>query len=218
MRDVLGQAIYSPVTRALVARAYPRLSPDAVEAPRRVGPRIKSADDGWRRVIRRAARLLVVAAPIFAAPVIARADEPPLSADQMALANQLVDAIGIQQVADAAMGGLRLVLVQSLAARNKQPPDKVAAIVDAVLVPDLRALEPQFIAKVADSYGQAFTGPEMAAILAFYQTPAGMKLQQLTPGLTQQMVASGHAWIVQAATQVLQADAAKLNAQGLNTQ
>jgi hypothetical protein len=36
--------------------------------------------------------------------------------------------------------------------------------------------------------------------------------------LTQQMVVAGHAWIPQAATQVLQADAGKLSAQGLTTQ
>ncbi len=151
-------------------------------------------------------------------PTIARADDTPLGADQMALATQVVQAIGIQQVADAAMGGLRMVLVQSLAARNKQSPDKVAGIVDQILVPDLRALEPQFIASVADSYGHAFTEPEMEQILAFYQTPVGMKLQTLTPSLTQQMVVAGHAWIEQAATQVLQNDATKLSAQGLSTQ
>jgi hypothetical protein len=160
----------------------------------------------------------VVVATLCLGPAIARADNAPLSADEIALATQVVDAIGIQQVADAAMGGLRMVLVQSLAARNNQPPDKVAGIVDQILVPDLRALEPQFIAAVATRYGQAFTQPEMEQILAFYQTPVGMKLQTLTPGLTQQMVASGHAWIEQAATQVLQADAAKLSAQGLNSQ
>jgi hypothetical protein len=160
----------------------------------------------------------VAAATLCLGAPVARANDAPLSADQIALATQVVQAIGIQQVADAAMGGLRMVLVQSLAARNNQPPDKVAGIVDQILVPDLRALEPQFIAAVATSYGQAFTGPEMEQILAFYQTPVGMKLQTLTPGLTQQMVASGHAWIEQAATQVLQADAAKLSAQGLNSQ
>jgi hypothetical protein len=161
---------------------------------------------------------LIAAAMLCLCPAIARAYDAPLSADQTALAIQVVQAIGIQQVADAAMGGLRMVLVQSLAARNNQPADKVAGIVDQILVPDLRALEPQFIASVADSYGHAFTTPEMEQILAFYQTPVGMKLQQLTPGLTQQMVASGHAWIEQAATQVLQADAGKLSAQGLSTQ
>jgi hypothetical protein len=151
-------------------------------------------------------------------PAAARADDAPLSADQMALATQVVQAFGIQQVADAAMGGLRMVLVQSLAARNKQPQDKVAGIVDAVLVPDLRALEPQFVASVANSYGRAFTADELQQILAFYQTPAGVKLAALIPSLTQQMVVSGHAWIEQAATQVLQADAGKLSAQGLSTQ
>jgi hypothetical protein len=45
-----------------------------------------------------------------------------------------------------------------------------------------------------------------------------VKLAALIPSLTQQMVVAGHAWIEQAATQVLQADAAKLTAQGLNPQ
>lgn len=151
-------------------------------------------------------------------PSIAHAYDAPLSTDQMQLATQVVQAIGIQQVADAALDALRLVLVQSLAARNKQPEDKVATIVDQILVPDLRQLEPQFITTVANSYGHAFTAPEMQQILAFYQTPVGMKLQAETPALTQQMVVSGHAWIEQAATQVLQADAAKLSAQGLSAQ
>ena len=159
-----------------------------------------------------------LAASIFLGPAVAQADDAPLGADQMALATQVVQAFGIQQVADAAMDGLRLVLVQSLAARNKQPQDKVAGVVDAVLVPDLRALEPQFVASVANNYGHAFTTEELQQILAFYQTPTGVKLASLIPSLTQQMVVSGHAWIEQAATQVLQADAGKLSAQGLSAQ
>jgi hypothetical protein len=149
---------------------------------------------------------------------VAHADDTALSADQLALATQVVQAFGIQQVADAAMDGLRMVLVQSLAARNNQPQDKVEGIVNAVLVPDLRALEPQFVSTVAVSYGHAFTTGELQQILAFYQTPTGIKLAALIPSLTQQMVASGHAWIEQAATQVLQADAGKLSAQGLSAQ
>ena len=161
---------------------------------------------------------VLIAAGVAFGPAVARADEAPLGADQMALATQVVQAFGIQQVADAAMGGLRMVLVQSLAARNKQPQDKVAGIVDEVLVPDLRALEPQFVSSVAVSYGHAFTADELQQILAFYRTPTGAKLAALIPSLTQQMVLSGHAWIEQAATQVLQADAGKLSAQGLSTQ
>ncbi len=172
--------------------------------------------------LRKAALGLVIATGVAAGVCwgsgIARADDAALSADQMALATQVVNAIGIRQVADAALGGLRIVLVDSLAARNKQPPEKVEGIVDDILVPDLKALEPQFIASVAANYGHVFTTPEMEQILAFYQTPVGMKLQAATPGLTQQMVAEGHAWIEQAATQVLQADADKLSAQGLSTQ
>jgi hypothetical protein len=155
---------------------------------------------------------------VLLGPVVARADDVPLTADQMALATQVVQAFGIQQVADAAMGGLRIVLVQSLAARNKQPQDKVAGIVDQILVPDLQALEPQFVASVADSYGHAFTTDELQQILAFYQTPTGVKLAMLIPSLTQAMVVAGHAWIERSAAQVLTADATKLTAQGLSTQ
>jgi uncharacterized protein len=161
---------------------------------------------------------LAVIAACLSAPAAARADDVPLSASQMALATQVVQAFGIQQVADAALEGLRLVLVDSLAARNNQPPAKVAGIVDQVLVPDLRAMEPQFIATVANSYGRAFTADELQQILAFYQTPTGEKLASLIPTLTQQMVTSGHVWIQQAATLVLQADAGKLSAQGLSAQ
>jgi hypothetical protein len=175
-----------------------------------------AGDEPGRRGV--AWRVAAVAAACLLGPAVARADDAPLSADQLVLATQVVQAIGIQQVADAAMGGLRMVLVQSLAARNNQPQDKVEGIVDQVLVPDLRALEPQFVSSVAVSYGHAFTTGELQQILAFYQTPTGMKLQTLTPSLTQQMVVSGHAWIEQAATQVLQADAGKLSAQGLSTQ
>ena len=167
---------------------------------------------------RREAIACLVAAGLVFGPAVARADEAALSADQMALATEVVQAFGIQQVADAAMGGLRMVLVQSLAARNNQPQDKVAGIVDEVLTPDLRALEPQFVSSGAVSYGHAFTTDELQQILAFYQTPTGAKLAALIPSLTQQMVAAGHAWIQQAAAQVLQSDAGKLSAQGLNSQ
>lgn len=170
------------------------------------------------RHLRTAALAVLGMAGLCLGTGVARAQDAPLSAEQMAFATQVVQAIGIQQVADAALGGLRLVLVDSLAARNKQPPEKVQGIVDQILLPDLQAMEPQFIASVATNYAHVFTVPEMQQILAFYQTPVGMKLQSATPGLTQQMVAEGHAWIEQAATQVLQADAGKLSAQGLSTQ
>ena len=153
---------------------------------------------------------------VVLAPV-ARADTAPpaLTTDQMQLAMQVVQAIGIQQVADSAAAGLKLVLVQSLAANSKMPPEKVEPIVDQALMPDIRASEPQFVTTVATLYGQAFTAPELQQILAFYQTPVGQKLQQVTPGLTQQMVQAGHAWIAQIGEQVLKLDADKLTAQGL---
>ncbi len=207
----------SSVARGLVPRAYPVERPNAVWPPQRVDARHEAAHDGGEdagRCVRGA--LIAVALLLALNPAAARADDASLSADQIALATEVVQAIGIQQVADAALGGLRLVLVQSLAARNRQPADKVAVVVDQVLVPDLRALEPQFIAAVATNYGHVFTVVEMQQILAFYQTPVGQKLEAMTPGLTQQMVAEGHAWIEQAAAQVLQADAAKLTAQGLS--
>jgi uncharacterized protein len=166
----------------------------------------------------RAGGALLMAGAICLGSGMARADDTPLSADQMQLATEVVQAFGIQQVADAAMGGLRMMLVQSLAARNNQPPEKVAGIVDQVLVPDLRAMEPQFMASVANSYGHAFTADELQQILAFYQTPTGTKLATLLPALTQQMITAGHAWMQQAAAQVLQADASKLTAQGLSAQ
>jgi hypothetical protein len=168
--------------------------------------------------VARAGVAMLTAGAICLGSGMARADDAPLSADQMQLATAVVQAFGIQQVADAAMDGLRIVLVQSLAARNNQPQDKVAGIVDQVLVPDLRALEPQFMASVANSYGHAFTAAELQQILAFYQTPTGTKLATLLPELTQQMITAGHAWIQQSAAQVLQADAAKLTAQGLSAQ
>lgn len=157
-----------------------------------------------------------LAASTLLAPV-ARADDtqPPLSTAQMQLATQLVQAIGIQQVADAALQGLRMVLVQSIADNNKLSPEKVEPVVDQILMPDLQAEEPKFIAAVATLYGQAFTAEEMTEILAFYRTPVGQKLQNLQPSLSQNMVSAGHAWIGQAGQKVLQADADKLAAQGL---
>ena len=175
--------------------------------------------DGWirgssPRMTRKI--LLALMASVVLAP-IAHADTAPaaLTTDQMQLAMQVVQAIGIQQVADSAVDGLKIVLVQSLAANSKQAPDKVEPIVDAVLMPDIKASEPQFVTTVATLYGQAFTVPEMQQILAFYQTPVGQKLQGITPALTHQMVEAGHAWIGQIGEQVLKLDADKLTAQGL---
>ncbi len=170
---------------------------------------------GFPSIAGPAAALAMAAGAVLAAAPARADDQPPLGADQLQLATQLVQAIGIQQVADAAVSGLTIVLVQSLAANSKQPPEKVEAIVDQVLVPDLKAAEPQFIATVANLYGHAFTVPEMQQILAFYQTPAGQKLETMTPGLTQQMVAAGHAWIAEIGEQALKAEAGKLAAQGL---
>ncbi|MCB8883244.1 DUF2059 domain-containing protein [Acidisoma cellulosilytica] len=203
------------VIRALVARTYPRRRPNAVVAPGRVDPRDKPAGDKSKRTWSFAAVALAGIVLLGGTPALADTAQPALTTEQMQLAMQVVQAIGIQQVADAAVGGLKIVLVQSLAANSKQPPEKVGPIVDQVLMPDILASEPQFVASVATLYGQAFTVPEMQQILAFYQTSVGQKLESVTPGLTQQMVEAGHAWIGQIGEQVLKLDADKLAAQGL---
>jgi hypothetical protein len=154
----------------------------------------------------------------LATPAWADDAQPPLPAETLQLATQVVQAIGITQVANAAVGGLRIILVQTLAQRNHMAEDRVSAVVDQVLMPDLQAREPGFIAIVADDYGRAFTPDELQQILAFYQTPVGQKLQSATPALTQKMVLSGRAWVEQAGVAVLQADEAKLKAQGLSIQ
>ncbi len=196
-------------------RVYPLGRPDAGVAPGWVGSRNKCANDDRKK--RGIVTAVALAGAITLSAMAARADSAPpaLTTDQMQLAMQVVQAIGIQQVADAAVSGLKVVLVQSLAANSKQLPDTVEPIVDQVLMPDIKGSEPQFVAAVATLYGQAFTIPEMQQILAFYQTPVGQKLQSVTPGLTQQMVEAGHAWIAQIGEQVLKLDADKLTAQGL---
>jgi uncharacterized protein len=161
---------------------------------------------------------LVLASAMVLGGVASAAAQTAPSADSLQVAGQVVQAMGINQVANAAMQGVRLVIVQSIAQRNKKPEDQVGAIVDQIVVPDLQVREPRFLASVATIYAQQFTLEELQQILAFYQTPAGQKLESLTPALTQQMIAAGRAWVQQAGAEVLQQDEAKLKAQGLSIQ
>lgn len=145
----------------------------------------------------------------------ASSGQAALSTEQVQLGTEVAQAIGIQTVADAAVKALRVVLVESIAADNKLPAEKVAPIVDQILVPDLQAREPEFVGAVGALYARAFTVAEMQQILAFYQTPVGQKLEGLQPELSHEMVAAGHAWIGRAGEAVLKADAGRLAAQGL---
>lgn len=149
------------------------------------------------------------------APLPARAADQALPAAQLQLATSVVQALGMQHVADALVSALKIVLVQSIAANNKQTPAQVMPAVEQILVPDLKAREPDYIAAVAAIYGRAFTESELQQILAFYQTPTGQKLQSLDAGLTHAMVQAGHDWIGQAGEAVLAADAPRLAAKGL---
>jgi hypothetical protein len=163
-----------------------------------------------RRLLLSGAMLLVMASGALA--------QSAPSTDAIQTAMQVVQAMGIQQVADAAMQGLRLVIVQSIAQRNNRTVADVGSIVDQILLPDIKARQPEFLAQVAANYARQFTPDELRQILAFYQTPAGQKLETLLPQLTQQMITTGRAWVQHAGAEVLQQDEAKLKAQGLSIQ
>lgn len=125
---------------------------------------------------------------------------------------ETMHATGQMQAVLMAMRGQ---MADTIAGNSGKPRAEVAAIVDEVLMPELRAQLPAFGAVLVEIWAANFTAEELRGLAAFYATPLGRKLLERQPLLFQQSFAAGQAWGREAARNALRKHADELRGRGL---
>lgn len=73
-------------------------------------------------------------------------------------------------------------------------PPAVMQAFDEEIKRELQAATPELIDEMAALYARNFTREEVEAMIAFWQTPAGRKMAQLLPRITQESLVLGQSW------------------------
>lgn len=131
------------------------------------------------RLLCRATHLAVLAIPVVVMSSSAQAQQKP-SAEQMAAAKELTQLIGAADLSKPLIAGVveqaKVVFLQQNPGLSKDL-NEIAAQIRAELEP--RSTE--FTDEVARLYATRFTEQELKAIVAFYKSPVGKKMQTQQP-------------------------------------
>jgi len=143
-----------------------------------------------------------------AAPAAATEESRAAARDLMALLN--TDAQS-EQMMTAVSHQVATVLAQS----SGKPAAEVIAIIDEVLMPEFRQRMPELRDFTVDLWATQMTAPELRELKAFYETPLGHRLQQVTPTVAAASAAFGMKWGQEVALSALAKHRETLRARGL---
>jgi hypothetical protein len=120
----------------------------------------------------RASFLVALIALTLAAPLAHAADDP---AKSKAL-DRFLASMNVER-AYQAMGQSTLNAFGPLVVLNRDRQQQAAKIIEAEVVPEVRAMRPAFFAALRSAYAKRFTTAELNQISAFLESPAGRKLR-----------------------------------------
>lgn len=130
---------------------------------------------------------LVLAALTATSPASAQ------DAEQVGLARDLMGAMKIADNFDAVVPSVLQALKPALTGANP----KVAKDFDDVaplLVQEMTASKGELVNQISGVYARTFDKAELRQYVAFYRTPAGVKLAASTPALSQQIMVAGQSF------------------------
>ena len=123
----------------------------------------------------------------------AGAQAPTPSADNLALARQLVAATsGNKDQTLAAMNGPMIGLLHQMGITD---PAKAQAVVTEAMLPTIDAHFDELLTIQARNYAQVLSGDDLRAIIAFYDTQAGQDLIKAQPALASARLTGLTQWL-----------------------
>jgi hypothetical protein len=140
---------------------------------------------------------------------------PGATAASRAAAMALIQGNHMDAMVPTIIDLFRNTLVAQLTAMTHKPQADVAAIVDEILVPGLKAHAGELSGAVAEIYAADFSADELHALNVFYQTPLGQKMLSLQPLIARQSIAAGQAWGHSVLPDLLRSHAQELRQRGL---
>lgn len=148
---------------------------------------------------RRARFVLALAAMLAPACAAVAQQAPPAGsaspAEIRAAARELAIAQDTEGQIRATLRAIRGNLVETVARGAPQlPPAKAAEIVDELLMPEFDARVGALSASLEGINARHYSVEEMRELAAFYRTPLGRRLLEVTPGLAAEAMRAGQAW------------------------
>ena len=147
----------------------------------------------------RRARFILALAAILAPACVAVAQQAPAPgaaspAEIRAAARELAIAQDTEGQIRATLRAIRGNLVETVARGASQlPPAKAAEIVDELLMPEFDARVGALSALLEGINARHYSVEEMRELAAFYRTPLGRRLLEVTPGLAAEAMRAGQA-------------------------
>jgi hypothetical protein len=130
-------------------------------------------------------------AALLAWPITARAQAP--DAARLASAKDLMEAAGVARQFEQVMPVLAQRLSESFVAIAPDKADLIREVFGQV-VGKFIDRKAELIDQIAVLYAEKLDGEELAAIIAFYKSPAGMKFVAVQPDMMRQAMALGQRW------------------------
>ena len=126
---------------------------------------------------------------------------PPVPPAQLALARQVMVASGVTESFEPIAGNIAL---QLLRAYTQKRPANAKDFEDILLgmKPELDAKKNDLINKAAEAYARQIDEGSLKAILAFFQSPAGVKYKSALPQVLNEVSAVTDSWTKEVATQM----------------
>jgi hypothetical protein len=127
-----------------------------------------------------------------AAPATPRAGTA--TPETLAAAQELLRATGAAALAETTMTQTSQQITAALAQSSGKPAAEVQQIVEEVLMPEFRSRIPELMAFTAELWASQMTVQELRDLAAFYQTPLGRRLTEVTPAVATQSALFGMRW------------------------
>ncbi len=128
----------------------------------------------------------------------------------LALAEQINGGSMMAQMVTA----MRDSLVQAITTAD-QSREQVAAILDEVLLPEIRGRSSELVAAIAEIWAANLSVEDLQELRAFYASPLGQRVLASMPAIAQQSAQAGVAWGQRVATEALTRNRDALRARGL---
>jgi hypothetical protein len=114
--------------------------------------------------------------------------------EALAAAQELLRATGAAALAETTMAQTSQQITAALAQSSGKPAAEVQQIVEDVLMPEFRARIPELMAFTAQLWASQMTAAELRELAAFYETPLGRRLTEVTPTVASQSALFGMRW------------------------
>jgi hypothetical protein len=154
-------------------------------------------------------------APAAPAPAAPAAPAPGATEESRAAARELVALLNSDAQSEQMMTAVTQSVATALAQSSGKPVAEVMAIVDEVLMPEFRLRMPELRAFTIELWAAQMTAPELRQLKAFYETPLGRRLQEVTPAVAAASATFGMKWGQEVALSALAKHRETLRARGL---